>query len=272
MATFRQDCSDAQPRVQKMISPLLQMALLLGLLLHLVGFLIFRVVSNPLPDKELRQPYVDYVSAGSLAKDRGLEEQLELFDSSPLFIPTRWNAAQLPMLDLERTQRSRLPDFEPEIDLLGDLQPASVLVADEVQVEQPLDLLASRFWRLFDGFAASAKPIAPFPEQSSVAEVTVVGQGLDQRRLIAASLRYAMLSAVQRPVLCYLRISGNGMALGAPILAESSGNDAFDHAVTEWLSRSDLWGQLPPGYLSIQVFPGSAGGSLNSQLPSKPSR
>ena len=115
MATSAQYCRAAQPRSQKMISPLLQLALLLGVLFHLVGFLIFRVVSSPLPDRALSQPYVEYVSAGSLASDRELEEQLALFDSSPLFIPTRWNAAQVPSVDLGQTQRIRFPEFEPEI-------------------------------------------------------------------------------------------------------------------------------------------------------------
>ena len=60
---------------------------------------------------------------------------------------------------------------------------------------------------------------------------------------------------MERPVLYYLRASGRVLALSVPTLGQSSGNADFDRAADEWLRRPEVLGQLPQGYLSIEVFP-----------------
>jgi hypothetical protein len=255
MSNATQQPKSATHRSQKMISPLLRVGLLLGVALHLVGFLVFRVVSSPLPDRKATRPYVEYVSAGSLASDRELEEQAVLFDSAPLFIPTRWNASQVIPFDAGQTLRDQFPEFEPKVDLLTELQPSSFLVAQTIQVDEPLDLLASRFWRFFAGFATSAGPVAAFPDAPPVAEVSIVGQLTRLSLSIPLELDYTTTSSVARPVVYYLRMSGSGLAFSAPTLGQSSGNKDFDGAAAAWLRRPEVLGQLPKGYLSIKVFP-----------------
>ncbi len=254
MSNASQQPKSATHRSQKIISPLLWVGLLLGVALHLAGFLIFRVVSSPLPDREATRPYVEYVSAGSLASDRELEEQAVLFDSAPLFIPTRWNASQVISFDAADTLREQFPEFEPNVDLLTELQPSSFLVAKAIQVDEPIDLLASRFWRFFAGFATSASPVVAFPNTLPVAEVSVVGQFARLPLSIPVELDYTTASSVARPVVYYLRMSGGGLAFSAPTLGQSSGNKDFDGAAAAWLSRPEVLGQLPKGYLSIKVF------------------
>lgn len=242
-------------RSQKVISPLLWVGLLIGVALHLAGFLVFRVTSSPLPDRGEARPYVEYVSAVSLASDLELEEQAVLFDSAPLFIPTRWNASQVISLNSDDVLREQFPEFEPDVDLLTELQPSSFLVAQNIQVDEPIDLLASRFWRVFAGFAASAIPVEAFLDASPVAEVSVVGQTASSPLSIPVDLDYTTSSSVARPVVYYLRMSGSGMVVGMPTLGQSSGNQDFDSAAAAWLNRPEVFGQLPVGYLSIQVFP-----------------
>tara|TARA_B110000908_G_scaffold83469_1_gene99898 strand:+ start:3897 stop:4667 length:771 start_codon:yes stop_codon:yes gene_type:complete len=255
MSTTSQLSEPATQRSPEMISPLLRVSLLLGVALHLAGFLIFRVVSSPLPDRVATRPYVEYVSAGSLANDRELEELAALFDSAPLFIPTRWNASQVMELDPRDRMQGQFPEFEPEIQLLSELQPSSFLVPQNIAVDKPLDLLASRFWRFFAGFAESPRPVAEFPDVTPIAEVSIVGQLAARRLSIPAELSYTTSSSVERPVLYYVRASGSGLTLSAPTLGQSSGNADFDRATDEWLRRPEVLGQLPQGYLSIKVFP-----------------
>ena len=109
---------------QRMVSPVLRIALLLGIAVHLAGFLIFRVVSNPLPDREPAAAFVQFLSTGLMAGDADLEEKAILFDSAPLFIPTRWNASSRIFTGIGVVDR-QLPDFEPAIDLTADLQPST---------------------------------------------------------------------------------------------------------------------------------------------------
>lgn len=250
-----QQSKSATHRSQKMISPLLRVGLLLGVALHLAGFLVFRVVSSSLPNREPARPYVEYVSAGSLASDRELEEQAELFDSAPLFIPTRWNASQVLAVDSGDTMRGQFPEFEPNIQLLDELKPSSFLVSQHGEVTEPLDLLASRFWRFFAGFAESQEPLVVFPDVTPMAEVSVVGQPTTQPLSIPVELNYKTSSSVARPVLYYMRVSGSGLALGAVTLGRSSGNVDFDRAAGDWLRQPEVLELLPPGYLSIKVFP-----------------
>ena len=255
MSTAPQLSELATRRSPEMISPLLRVSLLLGVALHLAGFLFFRVVSSPLPDRAAIRPYVQYVSAGSFANDRELEELAALFDSAPLFIPTRWNASQVLELDPRDGMRGQFPEFEPEIQLLSELQPSSFLVPQNVAVDQPLDLLASRFWRFFAGFAESQQPVAAFPDAMPIAEVSIVGQQAARGLSIPVDLSYTTASSVERRVLYYVRVSGKGLTLSAPVLSQSSGNADFDRAVDEWLRRPEVRGQLPHGYLSVKVFP-----------------
>lgn len=242
-------------RSQKMVSPLLWLGLLGGVVFHLVGFLVFRVVSSPLPDREATHPFVEYVSAGSLASDRELEEQAALFDSAPLFIPTRWNASQAMGFDFGDATLGQFPEFEPAVEPLLELQPSSLVVADDFEVNEPIDLLASRFWRFFTSFAESAQPVVVFPDAGPVAEVWGVGQSLAQPFSIPVELDFTTSAPVSRPVWYYLRISGSGLVLSEPTLGQSSGNEDFDRAAAEWLKRPEVFAQLPRGYLLIKVFP-----------------
>ena len=255
MSPASQLSEPATPRSPEMISPLLRLSLLLGVALHLAGFLIFRVVSSPLPDRVATRPYVEYVSAGSLANDRELEELAALFGSAPRCIPTRWNASQAMVVDPRDRMQGQFPEFEPEIQLLSELQPSNFLVPQNIAVDKPLDLLASRFWRFFSGVTESSRPVARFPEVTPIAEVSVVGQLVARRLSIPAELSYTTSSSVERPVLYYLRASGRVLALSVPTLGQSSGNADFDRAADEWLRRPEVLGQLPQGYLSIEVFP-----------------
>ena len=47
----------------------------LGVFVHLLGFLFFHVVSNPLPPSEAIPPFVQYVSPGHYLSGAALEEQ-----------------------------------------------------------------------------------------------------------------------------------------------------------------------------------------------------
>ncbi|MDG2345127.1 MAG: hypothetical protein P8M62_03615 [Opitutae bacterium] len=240
---------------QRLVSPLFRIGLLLGIAIHLAGFLIFRVTSNPLPDREEVGPFVEYVSAGSLAIDRELEEQAELFDSAPLFIPTRWNASHRTTYDLGDALQAAFSDFEPDVDLLGELEPSSFLLTQELLVDEPLDLLATRYWRFFSEITQSAAPVPVFPDNIPVAMVTVAGQGTAPALSLPVKLEYQTTTSVARPVVYYMRITLYGAVLSAPTLGQSSGNVDFDAAVAKWLRRPEVAGQLPKGYLSIKVYP-----------------
>ena len=239
----------------RFMSPMLLGALIAGVLVHLAGFLVFRVASNPLPTRDQSAGFVRYVSASSLAGDLALEEQAQLFDSAPLFVPTQWNAAQSVSLMPRDRVRARFSEFEPVIDLVRELRPVSLSVGDEGGVSKPADLLKSRFWVFFEGFGQAREVIVPFPSIGHFAEVVVIGAEDEGALLIESPLKFTDTSVVPEPVSLLLRISSGGVYIGGAVISRSSGNVEFDRAAQNWLRLPETLGQLPAGYLDIKVYP-----------------
>ena len=70
---------DAQSRPggdtkNRILSPFSYVLILLGVCAHLVGFFVFRVVSNPLPTREAIPPFVQFVSPSTLVSGVVMEE------------------------------------------------------------------------------------------------------------------------------------------------------------------------------------------------------
>lgn len=238
----------------RFLSPVLRGALLAGVLIHLAGFLLFKVTSNPLPTRDESGAFVRYLSAGSLAEDESLEEQAQLYDSAPLFIPTEWNAAQTLPLVLGDRIRQRFPDFEPAMDLQGALHSSNLPIGVIDLVEEPADLLKSRYWNFFELFGQSDAEVVMFPDATRVAEVFATGSTAAPTTL-ECTFEFADTAPVNQPAHFYIRVSGGGRSLGQPLTAESSGNPEFDQAALNWLVLPETIGQLSVGYLLIKVYP-----------------
>lgn len=251
MSDAEQTLKDRKSRPQT--SPFLKVSLWCAISVHILVFLFFHVRSGQLSDRGSSKPYVTFVSEDSFAKDAELEEYAMLFDSAPLFIPTRWNASQLVEVDFETVSMSHFSEFEPPIELLKELQPEGLLITDDYRIDEPSNLLNSRFWRFFEGFGQSAETASAFESVAPVAEVYVIGESRPALSLNVDLEPVASFSALN-PVSYAIRRSNNGLVWGAPTLVESSGNEAFDQSVARWLQRPEVLSRLPVGYLSVRVF------------------
>ena len=253
MSTVGASVSVRPSRSQRMVSPILRIALLLGVAVHLAGFLIFRVVSNPLPDREPEGAFVQFLSTGTMAAEVDLEEQAILFDSAPLFIPTKWNTSSQ-IFSSAGGADWEFPDFEPAIDLNADLQPSTRILADRFDVSEPMDLLALRYWKFFDEFTSASQREAPLPVTEGFAEIYIV----DQQGVLWGSLPLVIEytgATAREPVDYYIRIDGGGQSPGQALMGTSSGSDSFDAAALELLKSPAIQYQLPAGYLLVRIFP-----------------
>lgn len=254
MSDASHNSDDLKLRPRKRISWLLRVGLWTAIILHIVVFILFQMDSDYLPSRESSKPYVTFVSEDSFAKEAELEEYASLFDSAPLFIPTRWNVTQLVEVGFETVYLGQFSEFEPSIELLNELRPNGLLMADNYRVDKPVDLLASRFWRFFEGFGRTTETIAAFEKAMPVAEVSLIGQSQSPAITLKVDLEPAASFSIPRPVSYTIRMSGNGLVWGYPTLVETSGNETFDQSVYRWLQRPDILAQLPAGYLLIRVF------------------
>ncbi len=247
-----------KPNAQQM-SPLLRIALLLGVLAHLLGFFVFRVSSNPLHSRAEDAAFVVLVSTDLDRDSEALIEQASLFDSAPLFIPGEWSAASAVFSGQIMQDWRNFPDFEPDISLLRDVRPDRLSLPRVADVKQPADLLDLRFWDIFSHFGEGEGELAieAFESWSPVAVVTIISGNdaypVDYEMRLEVDLPAEEFA--ERPAVFYVNMSAQGLLMGAPLLQQSSGSDALDVAVSEWLTRPATLANLPAGYLELRVFP-----------------
>ena len=250
---FEQPTSVGASRSQRAVSPILRVSLLLGVAVHLVGFLIFRVSSNPLPSRVDPSAYVEYVSQGHLSEDAELQEKAMLFDSAPLFIPTQWNVAAQAFEGHLSTGNWTFDYIEPKINLDEELKPSVGLILDVDEVNEPMDLLASPHWSFFNGFVGEPSAVPTLPEPQPFAEVLIVG-GSDYQTILVEDLAYEGQRA-RGPVSYWMRLSAGLAVASEPLLDKSSGSRLFDESVLAWLKLPATQARLPDGYLSITGYP-----------------
>ncbi len=233
----------------------LLLALLAGILLHLAGFLIFRVVYRELPASDTARPFVSYHpwAEDTDAAGAAWKERAALLDSAPLFIPTRWNAGAGEALPSGGPAPDVFTPFPPAIDLIAALEPARLFAPGNGGVAQPRNLLDSRFWSFFAQFATDPEPVRPIPQGGPVAVVDTFDDGLPPLRL-PVDLPADVLLAVTKAAAFQLRL-GWGEIVVEPVLLDSSGSDEFDQAARAWLQTPEVRARLPAGLLRISVFP-----------------
>ncbi|MFP4203945.1 MAG: hypothetical protein ACLFS4_06390 [Opitutales bacterium] len=247
-------------RVWRRMSPAMWVVLVVGVVLHVGGFFLIRVETGPLPEHDAGTPFIAYVSENMLQEEAALEEHSRLFDSAPLFIPTRWNASQRQKHFRQGFAMRRFSDFEPDIDLMAELRPSELPLERYAKVEKPMDLLHSQFRRFFETFGRTDREIEPLPDSGRVVEIVVLeknmpGGGADRGRGRRFSVEVEADPEAEGPVTYFVRVSGEGRLIGAPTLNASSGSETFDAAVRDWITAPSTAARLPAGYLSIRVYP-----------------
>lgn len=238
------------------ISPLLKIALLLGVLIHLSGFFIFRVVSNPLPSIEQRPAYISLVPTSVEDGKDELIEQASLFDSAPLFIPGEWNSVSRLSPSKTFQDWQVFPDFEPSLELMDEVRPERLAAPQVADVKQPSDLLDLRFLDLFSYFGYGEVSVAKQESWSSLAEVSVLSgkneYSPDFRIRLEADLELEEFG--RRPVVFFLNMHAPGLPVSDPLLKQSSGSDALDTKALSWLIRPETLARLPAGFLEVRIF------------------
>ena len=237
----------------RILSPLLCILIFIGVSAHLLGFLFFRVVSNPLPPSEAIPPFVQYVSPSTLLSGAALEEQAALFDSAPLFVPGKWNASHnLRPSSRERTLLSFDAYGEPRGDFSSDLISEGLPLGLNFEVTEPVDLLALRYWDLFGDIGLTGPVVEELEGTGVFVEVRTVEGRVVQT--VPVDLAVLSMRAIQ-PTSYFLGVEAGGRALGRPTLSVSSGDTDFDTAAYTWLVESGFTAGLPTGFFEIRVYP-----------------
>lgn len=239
------------------LSPVLCWALLLGVLTHVVGFLMFSVQLGKISTAEESSPFVVFLNEAAMDPGSLANEWAELFDSAPLFIPTVWNAAAQDYRPLEMPVAGHFGDYLPTISLEQELWPSGTFGLREDTVENPRDLLDIRYLSPFRTFGqgppASTEPLA----WTSFVRVRVQEDGVERagaEPTLWPLSGYPEMAELSRPASFTLYMSADGRLLSLPILLESSGQAELDQWAQDWLIAPERLAALPAGRLEISFF------------------
>ncbi|GEM_PF-5591243 len=243
---LRQNFKDAQ-----YLWPSLWLGLFVMLFLLLIRF------DNPLPVK-VYQPSakIQFLSTDSGIYAEDLFQSLELFDSAPLFIPTKWNYASKVLPSKRVSSLAEFSEFQPSINLVQHLD----LPRLEERGEDSNTLFGDRYYepRILNLTQSSSDSVSDRKDDYSSLKLKVETlRGLGEQAVginyYQYELKYSSLIQLEQPIVVLLR---NQDALAArPILFESSNINDFDTAILEWLDEQLNLAVLPKGFLRLTFYP-----------------
>ncbi|HXB02921.1 MAG TPA: hypothetical protein VNV15_08910 [Opitutaceae bacterium] len=199
-------------------------------------------------------PAVGLTRLDSGTTDVEVREQAELFDPTPLFLPTRWNVQPqgLPV-GAARESGTAFAAFDPKLlfdkDTLALSFPAVVATPT-----RPVDALSvGTTPRPLLGLGRVDLATEPLAARGGFAEVSAAGTG---EPVLAQALPGAAPPAGDWAPLEFL-VGINAMGLvGPPQLMHSSGNEAVDGYFRAFLAGNfRLGARLRPGFFHVRIGP-----------------
>jgi hypothetical protein len=141
--------------------------------------------------------------------------------------------------------------------LVEELEPGRSFGLEEYAVSQPEDLLALRFLEPLASFGQNPLGDVRLDDWQPSVELRVIrGEGseglFEPKALSIRGLPEA--EGLVRPIKAYVNISGSGRLISRPFLIETSGSEAIDTEVIEWLMAPETIAGLPSGYLEISIY------------------
>jgi len=233
----------------------MKIAVAAGLLLYLLAFSFLRVVTFSSLPADFPEPFLsfpaDIIDAGS---EREAVSYGDLFDPTPLFLPTVWNyAPDLENLAQEREVEPLFEPFEPAISLTS--QPPSVLAeATQALFSLPREALEYERENYFSIFGRRERAIVKVPQRAGLMEVRLVGSGkVDRVRVLPEELAEFTQDLLSWAVFQVV-VDASG-PIGEPLLMKGSGSPATDQVLRDYLATPFLLAGLKPGYYKVIFGP-----------------
>lgn len=233
------------------------LAVVLGCL-HLLFFAVLSIDTEFESEHPVAEIGVRYVGDTEGSMDEVLLEELVLLDSTPLFMPTRWNAASdLTGLASLSEAVEAFSEFSPTLQLPGEALPSGAMV-DSNNFE-PKDFVPTE-----PGFFVNryfGKPL-PKADVSQVPEFKLWFTLLDRSQPIDPALSVDLDIDVESrwPTGLWQQIQGylqivDGRPVGPPVLQSRSGYPEWDQYIVGRILSSETYGHLKDGYYRLAVYP-----------------
>ena len=237
------------------ISLIAQGAIIIGVSIHLLGFLTFTVQSPSDERVKFSLPYVQYPSPEEKKHNQLLREQAELYDSAPLFLPTTWNyVTNVEVFALEVDNASLFPAYAEEW-TISDEMLKPIIGNGNSTITRARDSLKYEYWDLYSTFGEEKLPVNWIPGRAGYVEIYDM---LDYKIVTSETLpdKINALSVLPlwTPLEFLLTIDKLG-PIGEPMLLQGSGSEAIDAILRDYLSEPVFGARLRPGYYKVTIGP-----------------
>ena len=217
--------------------------------------LLFRAPPTPTRSPPSAKANVQLDTSGAL------REEVEFFDPTPMFLPTKFNAA--PKQVTRREPGSAFPDYAPKsVFAVVELKLDSLALPKAVEVparpaEKPGEVLAlDAPGSLALGFGRTDAPVPPLVSRGAIVEIVAADSG--RRVPLPPALSAAARppgSAAWQPLEFIAAVDAAGL-VGPVVLTTRSGADEVDNYFQNYLARTLRVGErLAPGFYRISVGP-----------------
>lgn len=228
--------------------------IVVGVGLHLAGFLAFRVIAEPTYEPALQKPFVKLLPGSAETAGR-LNESALLSDSEPLFLPTRWNAAASPVLtSTTANQTSPFDAFPAEIEM-GTNEVGAMFSARPVTPDSPISGLELNPGSVFSSFGLDV----PLDVGKRVSGIKIEVHDYITGEIQLSDTLSADGLAVELPSewrFVEFRVSVDPLGyVGRPVLVDGTGNESVDRALGDFLHSTAVASKLQPGYYRMLLGP-----------------
>ncbi|TVR54117.1 MAG: hypothetical protein EA425_02260 [Puniceicoccaceae bacterium] len=232
------------------------LAIAIGVGIHLAGFLLIRVPPVPEAVEAPSRPSLHLTWRGADESTAEWLDQWLLLDPAPLFLPTGLNVAVVDSLPPAPAPAAGLfPPYEPSLSFAAAEPPFQGFWVETR--EQPPAAILDRL-RLESGasFGRRDRPLDALPPRGAMVEIRSLESPGTVFRRVVPEADLGGLDLGGWVVAQFVALVDATGAIGAPLLLETSGNEAVDGFFAQYLERNlQVAWRLPPGYYLILAGP-----------------
>lgn len=235
-----------------------RLALVLGALIHVLGFVIFEVATSPSIQVQIPEAYVRFPPKDSFKMTEVFAEQALLYDSEPLFLPTPWNASPKRVYGILTIDVSSPFKSFAESRLIESVTPDTYhdVVLPAEALSAPEDVLALDNPQLFAGFGHITPPRVLLP----AVEFSVAAYDLSSGALVYDAYHVNSLGEFlphgELWAVCELLIMLDAAGMvGEPLVVQSTGKPKLDWALKQFCGRVLGRHFKKTGYFKIYIGP-----------------
>lgn len=220
----------------------------ISIIIAVFFFLLFLFPANTYDEIITSKPFASF----SNKKDSILDDQVFIFNTEPIFLPSEWN--EIPLVPTEEIDQFLFSDLPPQTSLYN-YQSLSSIITPRLSILKPLDILDQQPINLFKGINQNKSEISTSNKLKAYLTIENFNDFKTFKTYEIKDKDTPIKDQLWSP-LEFLVIIDELVPLIPPLMIQSSGIEEIDIFFKNYISSSLLkLNQLPIGYYQITISP-----------------